>query len=263
MSVKRIIFISVLAIGLILLAACAVSTPDAASDEQPPPNEQTPINEIPDIPVEITPTEETDPSTTSETEQETATEQLSDENTENETNNAPDPKIPATGEVVISFEYTRQSGPASNQHAVWIEDMEGNLIKSLFASRWTANGGFRTRPDSIALWTEIADPANMETADIDAIAGVTPRAGLQSYTWDLTDLNGETVLKGDYRFFVEGTLRWKNFVLISGVIRIGDEPETVQGDAVFHYEGTDRYPELTDDSTENNMIGAVTAVFIP
>ena len=171
--------------------------------------------------------------------------------------------IPATGEVVISFDYTRQTGPASNQHAVWIEDMEGRLVRSLFASRWTANGGFARRPDSIALWAERAGLADMSKAEVDAVACATPSTGPQSYTWDLTDLNGDTVLQGDYVFFVEGTLRWKNFVLFSGVITVGDEPVTVQGEATFHYEGSDRYDALTADSVENNMIGPVTAVFVP
>jgi len=256
---KKVILILIISLGCLILFACSSDAADA-------PNADAPSAEASATPqpaaIDDTDTTESQHNAEADIAQDAA-------GTEHQSDNSPTPEpepapaTPATGELTISFDYTRQSGSASNQHAVWIEDMDGRLIKTLFASRWTARGGYRTRPDSIALWTEIADPANMETADIDAIAGVTPRAGLQSYTWDLTDLNGETVLKGDYRFFVEGTLRWKNFVLISGVIRIGDEPETVQGDAVFHYEGTDRYPELTDDSTENNMIGAVTAVFIP
>jgi len=169
----------------------------------------------------------------------------------------------ATGEVVISFEYTRQSGSASNQHAVWIEDVDGNLVKSLFASQWTANGGYRTRPDSIAVWAERADLANMSSAEVDAVAGATPSSGVQSYIWDLTDLHGDAVKKGDYIFFIEGTLRWKNYVLISGIITIGDMPVTVQGEATFHYEESDRHAALTTESGENNMIGPVTAEFIP
>jgi len=170
---------------------------------------------------------------------------------------------PATGEVVISFEYTRQTGPASNQHAVWIEDMDGNLVKSLFASHWTATGGYKTRPDSIAMWAERAGLANMQKSEVDAVAGATPGTGPQAYVWDLTDLFGETVLQGDYMFFVEGTLRWKNFVVYSGVITVGDTPVTVQAEAFFHYEGSDRYDALTADSIENNMIGPVMAVFTP
>jgi len=168
-----------------------------------------------------------------------------------------------SGEVVISFDFVRQSGSASNQHAVWIEDLYGNVIRTLFASSWTANGGYRTRPDSIALWASRADLANMTSAEVDAVSGATPRAGSLSYTWDLTDINGNAVAPGDYFFFVEGTLRWKNFVLYSGVITLGAEPVTAQADAEFTFEGDGRYAPLTETSTETTMIGPVTAVFTP
>jgi len=105
--------------------------------------------------------------------------------------------------------------------------------------------------------------ASMTSAEVDAVSGATPRTGPQSYVWDLTDTNGDTVMQGDYMIFVEGTLRWKNLVLYSGVITIGNEPVTIQADPEFHYEGSDRYAALTDSSPENNMIGPVTVEFIP
>ena len=167
------------------------------------------------------------------------------------------------GELVISFDFVRQSGPASNQHAVWIEDMDGNVVRTLFASRWTADGGYSTRPDSIALWAQRAGLADMTSAEVDAVSGATPGTGQQSYSWDLTDISGNTVPPGDYVFFVEGTLRWKNFVLYSGVITLGTEPVTVHANAEFEYEGDGRYGALDEDSVENNMIGPVTAIFSP
>jgi len=168
-----------------------------------------------------------------------------------------------SGELVITFEYVKQSGSASNQHAVWIEDINGNVVRSLFASRWTAEGGYKARPDSIAIWVERAGLADMTEEEVDAVSGATPGSGLQSYTWDLTDDSGAIVPPGDYKFFVEGTLRWKNFVLYSGVMTLGAEPVTVQANAAFAYEGDGRYDALTEESVENNMIGPVTAVFTP
>ena len=168
-----------------------------------------------------------------------------------------------TGEVIITFDYEKQSGSASNQFAVWIENMDGQIIKTLYATRYTTNGGYKNRPDSIALWVEKSDIANMTKSEVDAISGATPKAGALSYTWDLTDINGVSVLPGEYRFLVEGTLRWKNFVLYSGVIEICDKPSFVLADAEFTYEGSDRYAVLSEDSPENNMIGAVTARLSP
>ena len=168
-----------------------------------------------------------------------------------------------SGELVVTFDYARQSGSASNQHAVWIEDLDGNVVRTLYASRWTASGGYRTRPDSIALWAQRAGLANMASAEVDALSGATPGSGPLTYAWDLTDADGNTVPPGDYAFFVEGTLRWRNFVLYSGVITLGADPVTVRADAEFTYEGDGRYAALTPESGENGMIGPVTAVFTP
>jgi hypothetical protein len=167
------------------------------------------------------------------------------------------------GKLTITFDYEKLSGYASNQFAVWIEDMDGNFINTIVATRWTAQGGYKNRPDSIAVWVSKSDPASMQQADIDAISGGTPNTGGLSYTWNLTDTHGNTVPHGDYKFFVEGTLRWKNSVLYSGVITVGDAPMTVQAEAEFFYEASNNQAALTSDSSENAMIGAVTASYFP
>ena len=169
----------------------------------------------------------------------------------------------APGQVVISFDYVKQSGSASNQFAVWIEDLSGNYIQTVFATRWTANGGFDTRPDSVALWVEKSDIPFMPSYYVDAISGATPQTGEFTCVWDLTDINGNTVPPGEYMLFVEGTLRWKNYVLYSCAIEIGGAHTDFQADAEFVYAGSGNQAALTSDSPENNMIGAVTASYIP
>jgi hypothetical protein len=168
-----------------------------------------------------------------------------------------------SGMVKITFDYEKISGSASNQFAVWIEDMEGNHIKTLYVTKWTANGGYKSRPDSIALWADKSNLASMQKSEIDAVAGATPKAGNLSYYWDLTDASGKTVSPGEYKFFVEGTLRWKNYVLYSGAITIGGEAAEALAEVEFVYEASDRQDALTAESPENAMIGAVTASFAP
>ena len=177
-----------------------------------------------------------------------------------------DSQAPVTpsGEVVVTFDYEKQSGSASNQYAIWVEDIDGNYINTFYATKWTAVGGFNSRPDSIALWVEKSGIASMPDYYVDAISGATPKAsGSQSYTWNLKDINGDTVPHGEYKIFVEGTLRWKNRVLYTAVVTIGDVPEAVEADAEFFYETSDRQAALTSDSPENSMIGAVTVSFVP
>ena len=177
--------------------------------------------------------------------------------------NQSEPPSFESGMLTITFDYEKQSGSASNQFAVWIEDMNGNYINTLYATRWTANGGYKTRPDSIAMWVEKSELESMKKSEVDAIAGATPKAGNLTYSWDLTDMNGNTVSPGEYKFFVEGTLRWKNRVIYSGVIEVGGSPVTVSADAEFIYEASDKQAALTETSPENSMIGSVIASFVP
>jgi hypothetical protein len=126
-----------------------------------------------------------------------------------------DTRVFESGTLTVSFDYEKISGSASNQFAVWVEDMNGNYINTLYATKWTANGGYKNRPDSIAIWVNKSNLASMQKSEADAISGATPKAGNLSYTWDLTDTNGGTVALGEYKVFVEGTLRWKNYVIYS------------------------------------------------
>ena len=160
----------------------------------------------------------------------------------------------------IAFKYERQSGTASNQFAVWIENMDGQLIKTLYATRFTATGGYKNRPDSIPVWVEKSGLASIPESEIDAISGATPTSGDLSYYWDFTDLGGNKVAPVQYKFFVEGTLRWKNQVLCSGIIDM-NSPVTTEAEPEFSYKGSGSQPALTGSSAENGMIGTVTASF--
>jgi hypothetical protein len=175
----------------------------------------------------------------------------------------PETPTPAGERVEITFDYVRQSGAASNQFAVWVENADGVLIKTLYATRYTANGGYRQRPDSIPDWVQKSGLASMSQEEVDAASSATPRPGTLTYAWDLTDAGGAAVPPGEYRFFVEGSLRWKNRVLYSCALSLGGDPVTVQAEAAFFREGADGRPALSADAPENAMIGPVTASYVP
>jgi hypothetical protein len=148
----------------------------------------------------------------------------------------------------ITFNFTRQSGSASNQFAVWIEDNNGQHIKTLYATRWTANGGWRRRDTSIPVWVRQSDLANMSRSQIDTISGATPRGTVSlSYLWDGTNTQGITVPAGNYVIFLEGTLRWENQVLFQAPITIG--LGNVNAVVNYHYTG--------DSTVERSMIADV------
>lgn len=151
----------------------------------------------------------------------------------------------------LSFTFTRQSGSASNQYAVWLEDSQGQYVKTLYASRWTANGGYNRRPTSIPLWVQQSDLANKSSAQVDAVSGATPRTEPVSYIWDGTNSLGAVVPTGDYVMILEGTLRWENQVYYRAPIRIGQGAATPNVNV--EYVSGDR-----DTTAERSMISNVT-----
>jgi len=148
----------------------------------------------------------------------------------------------------LTFSFTRQSGAASNQFAVWIEDTSGRYIKTLYATRYTANGGWRNRATSIPIWVRQSGLSAMTSTQIDTLTGATPRTGNLTYTWDGTDSRGAAVPNGDYIIFLEGTLRWGNQVLYRAPIRLGSGP--ANANVSVEYTG--------DPGTERAMINSVT-----
>ena len=124
----------------------------------------------------------------------------------------------------VSLTFTRQSGRASNQFAVWVEDAQGRHVRTLYATRWTAAGGWRRRPTSIPVWVSRSGLAEMPRGQVDAVSGATGQTGRRTFVWDGTDGNGSPVPPGNYVIFVEGTLRWENQALFRAPISVGQGP---------------------------------------
>jgi len=156
--------------------------------------------------------------------------------------------------VEVSFVLNRQSGSSSNQYAVWIEDSRGNLVKTIFATRYTANGGWERRAQSIPLWVSKSGLSGMARREIDAFTGATPRTGTQNYRWDGTDKNGNRLAAGEYRVFLEATLRGENRVLYSAPVTLGSgSGSPVEAEVMAQYFGT--------GTSERNMIENVKVVY--
>jgi hypothetical protein len=168
-----------------------------------------------------------------------------------------------SGTLTVSFDFSRQSGHASNQFAVWIEDAGGNYVKTLYATGFTANGGYKIRPESIPVWVEKAGLPDMSGPGVDAITGATPGSGPLSYVWDLTAADGSPVPAGTYKFLVEGSLRWQNRVLYAGEIPLDGKDASAAAAAEFVYTGSPDRPALSAEAPENGLIGPVAAVYAP
>ena len=121
--------------------------------------------------------------------------------------------------VEISFDFERMPTHASNQMAIWVEDADGELVKTVFVTKFASvRRGYRSRDMAISHWVGTANPESLSDEQIDAISSATPSAGSLTYSWDLSDQNGDRVPDGIYTVYLEGTLYWESNVLFSAVI---------------------------------------------
>ena len=158
------------------------------------------------------------------------------------------------GRVEISFDYNRAARDyANNQFAVWIEDLNGNLVKTLFVTEFTASKGWKIRKETLPTWKKKANLSTLEKEDIDAISGATPKAQRLVFSWEETSGDRSVLSSGDYNYFVECNYYWEDTVLYSGRIRVGDKKNSSKAVALFSTESAKKY----------TLIENVTAQFIP
>jgi hypothetical protein len=130
-------------------------------------------------------------------------------------------------DVEVDFDYKAMSGFASNQFALWVENADSEVVKTLFVTDFTGvKRGYKKREQSLNNWVAVAKPVQMSDAEIDAISGATPKSGVQHFVWDLTDKAGKKVPAGKYFIKLEGTLYQGSNAVYTGAIDTG---KTVPG----------------------------------
>ena len=103
--------------------------------------------------------------------------------------------------------------------------MNRKIVRTLYATSFTAEDGYKYREDAIPDWVRKAEPGKMTSAQVDAVTGATPPNGNLTYEWDGTDDNGKPVPSGVYRFFIEGSLYWKSRVVYTGEVNWGGKEQ--------------------------------------
>lgn len=148
--------------------------------------------------------------------------------------------------VEITFDYVKKQGPGSNQYAVWIENENNEVVKTLFVTSFTTKGriregepvrrGYTYRPTCVPTWVTNAKAEEMTDAELDAFTGATPKeGGIQTFTWDFTDAAGNKVANGTYKVCVEATLKNEYRILYVGTVFTKDKAgdiamtETING----------------------------------
>lgn len=157
------------------------------------------------------------------------------------------------GEIQLTFDYTKQKGFSSNQIAAWLENEKGKIVYTFMVTEFTAEKGYKKRPDSLATWVAKANPKEMDKEQVDMIAQATPATGTVTCKWDCVDDKGVAIKPGTYALYVEGTIYEKDSVVYFGAITIGDEPSEAVAVPGFK----------TEKSKSSNMLLNVKAQFIP
>lgn len=122
--------------------------------------------------------------------------------------------------LLVSFQF-KKGGIASSQFAIWIQNSQGEIVRTLAATSFTVRKGYAKRPDALPVWVSKSKPGEMTASEVDAVTTATPRSGLVSYAWDGLDDHGLPLPEGDYTVCVEGTLYWESRVIYSGSFHLG------------------------------------------
>ena len=164
---------------------------------------------------------------------------------------------PKPGSLEISFNYTKQAGPGSNQYAVWIENTQGQVVKTLFVTEFTSKGrsrdgsrparGYTYRTSCVPTWVKHVDAENLTDEQMDAFTGATPaQSGVQTFTWDFTDQAGQPVPKGNYCFYVEATYNGASVVTHCGEVGYGAPAADLPVETSYIEKTEERIDMITD-----------------
>lgn len=162
-------------------------------------------------------------------------------------------KVQTSGTVAIGFDYTKRPGYSSNQYVIWIEDEEGDFVKTVCATQFTAQGGYEKRAESIPIWVEKSGVSTYDQKQVDAITTATPNTGKVMYLWNCQNEKGEQVSSGVYTFFVEATIYKESRVLYSGKIDISGGMNEVEAVPEF----------TTSEAEQSNLVLDVYAKYLP
>ena len=164
--------------------------------------------------------------------------------------------------VEVSFNYERQDGPGSNQYAIWVENAQGEVVRTLFVTSYTTKGrargdeelvrGYIKRPNCVPSWVKTVNANDLIDEELDVFTGATPESnGTQTFTWDLKDQNGAVVPKGTYTINIEATLFFESVVMYQAKFSTDDE---INKSLTFTETLT------KEDEEHKNMISNVTGI---
>lgn len=161
--------------------------------------------------------------------------------------------------VELTFNYTKQAGPGSNQYAVWVENADREVVKTLFVTHFSALGrqrgdakpdrGYHYRPSCVHLWVQNVRADELSDEQLDSFTGATPaESGLQTFVWDLTDESGAKVAPGEYTIWLEADLHDWTIKTFACPVSVGRKLAAGELEYVTDYSQPDeRYETMVTD----------------
>jgi len=147
---------------------------------------------------------------------------------------------PAQGTLEISFLFNNAQGVVpSYQLAIWLEDLQGKYVKTLFVSNWLAGAGIGLDvvcPD----WVRQANWDKVEEEEFDATTRPTPPIGSNTLKFNCPE---RKIAAGSYRFSVQAHIVENYNILYRGTILIGKDSSEGVGEAFF---SPKRHPMASD-----------------
>ncbi len=135
-----------------------------------------------------------------------------------------DATFPAGAELAVSFTFSPSASGGRIQNpyvAVWVEDADGNLAKTISLWFEQSNKGQRWLKD-LRQWASVSGSSFDGTT-----SGATRTAGDYTVVWDGTDADGAPVAQGDYVLYIEAAREHGPYEITSTPIEIGGDGFTV------------------------------------
>ena len=150
----------------------------------------------------------------------------------------------AKGPLTLEYTFNKKEGKGTSQMAAWIEDKDGKLVRTLFATRYTTQKGYKKQ--ALPQWVKKSGLAQLDKAKVDAFTKATPQSGKVTAGWDG---------KGTYKLVVEATLYQDSDALWTGTFQKGGKEQTLD-----MKESLTKEPEKKENK---DMITGVKAVYRP
>ncbi|MDR2391733.1 MAG: DUF2271 domain-containing protein [Planctomycetota bacterium] len=132
---------------------------------------------------------------------------------------------PSPGRLEVSFDFQESKSMASNQFAIWVADADDVVVKTLAVTDFTGRRrGWEFRENSLPLWVKSAEVETLAKESVDAVSRATPPSGEVRVVWDCRDQNGNPVPPGDYKIFVECSVRDESRLIYLAEIEVGGNP---------------------------------------